>query len=153
MRKQKEQELVDGYCKFLEQDESIKILNKNCKSKNHADIEYTKDNCLYRIEAKTHLTGDIYNAIHKVFGELLKMTGYKNPEKQEVKYQLLFDGRKNEKGKDAFDYFSDAYSKIPKDKFLSFGKLIPVDKIIIFNCEQAVNKDNPKESTWNEIVE
>lgn len=152
MRKQKEQELVDGYCKFLEQDKSIKILSKNCKSKNHADIEYTKDNCLYRIEAKTHLTEDIYNAIHKVFGELLKMTGYENPENQEIKYQLLFDGRINE-GKTAKDFFVEGIKKIPKDRLLKFGKLIPVDKIIVFNCEQVVNKDNPKESTWNEIVE
>lgn len=146
-RKQLESELVNSFVEYLKS-KNIEVLNSNCRNKNFADIEYKKGNVLYRVEAKTHLSEDKHNAVHKLFGELLKMTGYENPENQEIKYQVLIDGRKNEKtNEDAFEYFSESYSKIPEDKFLSFGKLIPVDKIIVFNPEEKTEK----EYNWSDL--
>lgn len=147
-RKQFEYELVKSFAEYLKEN-NIEVLKFNCRNKNYADIEYKNDNVLYRVEAKTHLSGDRHNAVHKLFGELLKMTSYEIPKNQKVKYQVLLDGRKNEKGNDSFEYFSDVYSKIPKDKFLDFEKLIPVDKVIVFNPEEK----SEKEYNWEDLYQ
>ena len=142
-RKNPEQDLIKSFCNRVGV-----VKYSNCRAKNYADIEYINDEgefCM--VEAKTHLSGDGHNAVHKLFGELLKLTGYQSSKTHEnIKYQLLIDNRPDETGKRGGQFFHELLVKhIPKDKFIAFGKIVPIDKVIEFDMKTI------KEFSWEEF--
>ena len=69
-----EQKLIKTFEK--EKDKEIKLSeNFNCRSNTKADIQYTDMKGIHWfIEAKSFKSPDKYNGVHKIFGELLKMS-------------------------------------------------------------------------------
>lgn len=139
-----EQDLIDIFVNHLQQhaDEEIcisKIINSNCKSKKFADIEFkSKANLHWVIEAKSNDSEDRYNTVHKIFGELLKETGRAN--RSNCQHAILIP-------ETAVHFYSRAFQSIDRDKFLAFGKLIPIDTV--FTCSASgVNK-----ITWESLYD
>lgn len=121
-----EQDLIDEFMTHLEQhvDVTIKIdsiINQNCKSKKFSDIEFKSSTGLHWvIEAKSDDSMDKYNTVHKIFGELLKETGRTN--RSNCCYAILIP-------ESAVNFYSCAFQSIDRDKFLGFGKLIPINTV------------------------
>lgn len=150
-----EQHLVNEYVKYLtNENDNIILINKNCKSKQYADLEYIDNKVLWVIEAKSHKSKDAYNSIHKLFGELLKETGRERISDNKllfktIKYGLLIPG-------DVYDYtnksgimfYKKHFLEIKKDKYIQFGKLIPINDIFIFD----IYKNELVKKTWSEFV-
>jgi len=94
------------------------------------------------------MSKDAHNAVHKIFGELLKETGRNIPSDKTIKYGLLLDGRycpnKEVFGK---DFFMDRFSYINYDKYKSFGAIIPIENIFIFDIE----KNSVENISWNDF--
>lgn len=146
-----EQDLLDAYWKLIGENENYKLINKKCNAKKFSDLEYIDigENILWRIEAKSHMSKDAYNAVHKIFGELLKDTGRPSDEGRTVKHGVLLDGRNSENvRKGGEDFFREYFQYIAREKYQKFGSLIPVEKIIIYN-----NLTNECRSfTWNQFI-
>lgn len=121
-----EQDLINEFIIHLAEhsDESVKIgtiINRNCKSKIFADIEYkSQTNQHWVIEAKSDDSKDRYNTVHKIFGELLKETG--RPNRSNCRHAILIP-------ESAVNFYSRAFQSIDREKFLGFGKLIPIDSV------------------------
>lgn len=145
-----EQQLVDSYWDNIKTN-YLTLINKNCKAKKYADLEYLDKNTsiYWRIEAKSHMSKDAYNAVHKIFGELLKETGRDTSSKKITKYGLLIDGRycptKKIFGK---DFFMKCFSCINYDKYKSFGTIIPIENIFVFN----ITNDSVENISWNNFI-
>lgn len=124
-----EQELIDYFVAVLQihSDNEIRIAmlqNKNCKSKSFADIEFKSVAGIHWvIEAKRHNSSDRHNAVHKIFGELLKETGRIN--RVGCKHAVLLP-------EDGIMFYSRAFQSIDRGKFLEFGELIPVHTVFYF---------------------
>lgn len=98
------------------------IVNQSCKSKKFADIEYTSlANIHWVIEAKSYVSKDRHNAIHKLFGELLKETG-RNRSGINLQYGVLLPA-------EGLEFFGKGFAAVPRKKFVAFGALIPISKI------------------------
>ncbi|MCH4810433.1 hypothetical protein [Vreelandella neptunia] len=123
-----EQDLIDQFLRHLEThaDEDLrvaKIINKNCRSKTYADVEFESASKLHWvIEAKSDDSKDRHNTVHKIFGELLKETGRTN--RDSCRHAILIPSN-------AVKYYSGAFQSILREKFLGFGKLIPIDTVFI----------------------
>ena len=136
MNKRTEKQFIENYKEKILTPENVRIKNANCSSKCMADVQYEKDGVLWLVEAKTSVSSDRNNAVHKIFGELLKLTGFESPSKT-VKYGLLL----NEK-----EFFNNQFKSIAAEKLLAFGKLIPVDAVFIFDGEKC------EQLTWEEFI-
>jgi hypothetical protein len=121
-----EQDLIDQFVAHLEQhaDETLKIdtiINSSCKSKKFADVEFkSATNLHWVIEAKSDDSKDKHNTVHKIFGELLKETGRTN--RSDCYHAILIP-------ESAVKFYSRAFQAIDREKFLGFGKLIPIDTV------------------------
>ena len=139
-----EQTLINEFVAHLNmhKDERLKIdrpINLNCKSKKCADIEYiSKKKIHWVIEAKSHESKDKHNSVHKIFGELLKETGRTN--RDNCKFAILIP-------ESAVAFYSRAFQSINRSKFVSFGKLIPIDTIFTSNA------DGVRELSWQELYD
>ena len=126
-----EQDLIKEFVTHLEQhaDDTVKIdyvINTSCKSKNYADIEFkSKTNQHWVIEAKSDDSKDKHNTVHKIFGELLKETGRTN--RSNCRHAILIP-------ESAVIFYSRAFQSIDRQKFLGFGKLIPIDTVFTSNA-------------------
>jgi hypothetical protein len=123
-----EQDLINDFVQHLRthQDPEIRIellLNSNCKSKRLADVEFKSAKGLHWvIEAKSDDSKDKHNTVHKIFGELLKETGRTN--RADCRHAVLIP-------ESAVDFYSRAFQSIAREKFLGFGRLIPVDTVFL----------------------
>lgn len=148
-----EQKLLTQYWDTIKND-NFSLINCNCRAKIYSDLEYiettTTNKIHWRIEAKSHMSKDAYNAVHKIFGELLKETG-RTPISDEVlvKYGILLDGRHSfitkMRGK---EFFKKYFQCIEFEKYKKFGLLIPVEKIIIYTQGSPIITYG-----WNEFME
>ncbi|OZA33332.1 MAG: hypothetical protein B7X82_09260 [Hydrogenophilales bacterium 17-64-65] len=135
-----EQDLIDEFVTHLEQhaDDSVKIgsiINANCKSKKFADIEFrSKTNLHWVIEAKSDDSKDKHNTVHKILGELLKETGRVN--RSNCRHVILIP-------ESAVAFYSRAFQSIDRDKFLGFGKLIPIDTVFTSNTNGVRQLNRP----------
>ncbi|MFC3115554.1 hypothetical protein [Cellvibrio fontiphilus] len=121
-----EKDLIDEFVAHLERhaDESVKIdsiININCKAKKFADIEFiSKTSLHWVIEVKSNDSKDRHNTVHKIFGELLKETGRAN--RSNCRHAILIP-------ESAVAFYSRAFQSINRDKYLGFGRLIPIDTV------------------------
>lgn len=106
-----------------------------CK-KNNPDLRFLWNNEEWFVEAKISSNDDRCNAVHKLFGELLKMTGIKtkNPHK---KIGLLIDNK---------NFFASHFKYIDERIFEKFGEIVPVEKIFVFE-NGGIDVFN-----WNDIL-
>lgn len=131
-----EKQFVEEFKERILNVSNVKIENVNCSAKKMADIQYEKDGIFWLIEAKTSKSPDKYNAVHKLFGELLKLTSFSKGNNS-IKYGLLL----NEK-----EYFRNQIKKIPSEKLIAFGDIIPVSAVFIFDGEKC------NQLTWAEFI-
>lgn len=126
-----EQDLIDSFFDIINLPNSgiiiKKELNRACRwaNKKYADIEFTTTTEHWVIEAKSNHSSDAPNTIHKIFGELLKETGKDDRVVEkglEIKYGILIP---------SFKYYNRGFNRINRDKFIEYGKLIPVTKIFV----------------------
>ena len=121
-----EQDLINEFVAHLRQheDDALKIgavINTNCKSRKFADVEFKSATSLHWvIEAKSDDSKDRHNTVHKIFGELLKETGRTN--RSDCRHAILIP-------ESAVQFYSRAFQSIDREKFLGFGRLIPVDTV------------------------
>ena len=121
-----EQDLINEFVAHLEKhlNENVKIqsiINTNCKSRKFADVEFkSATNLHWVIEAKSNESKDRHNTVHKIFGELLKETGRTN--RSDCRHAILIP-------ESAVNFYSWAFQSIDREKFLGFGKLIPIDTV------------------------
>ncbi|RTK99796.1 MAG: hypothetical protein EKK57_08710 [Proteobacteria bacterium] len=133
-----ESELVDNFKTILKQMNVVEEVHLNCKSKTSADIEFNDFlGDYFVIEAKVSTTKDKHNNIHKIFGELLKETGRPRTNIPNIRYAILIDND---------EFFSNGFNKICKEKYLGFGKLIPIKDIFILKEEKLLH------CKWNEFL-
>lgn len=124
-----EQDLIDEFVHRLRNhsDPAIRIeslLNSNCKSKKLADVEFVSAQKLHWvIEAKSDDSKDKHNTVHKIFGELLKETGRTN--RSDCRHAVLIP-------EGAVPFYSRAFQSIAREKFVAFGRLVPIDTV--FTC-------------------
>jgi len=139
-----EQDLIDQFVSHLQQhaDESVRIdsiINSNCKSKKFSDIEFrSKAKLHWVIEAKSDDSKDKHNTVHKIFGELLKETGRTN--RSDCRHAILIPDS-------AVVFYSRAFQSIDRQKFLGFGKLIPIDTVFT----SSVN--GVRQLTWQSLYD
>lgn len=125
-----EQDLIDQFLRHLDAhvDEDLrvaKIINKNCRSKTYADVEFESATKLHWvIEAKSDDSKDRHNTVHKIFGELLKETGRSS--RDNCRNAILIPSN-------AVQFYSRAFQSIHREKFLAFGELIPIDTVFTSN--------------------
>lgn len=126
-----EQNLINEFVAHLEQhpDDAVKIgsvINTNCKSKKFSDVEFkSKTNLHWVIETKSNDSKDRHNTVHKIFGELLKETG--RTHRSNCRHAILIP-------ESAVKFYSRAFQSIDREKFLGFGKLIPIDTVFTSNA-------------------
>jgi RNA recognition motif-containing protein len=131
-----EQNLINQFMEHLKNYESdelkvSKVINKNCKSKTYADIEFiSASNLHWAIEAKSNDSKDRHNTVHKIFGELLKETGRDN--RNNCRYAILIP-------RGSIQFYSQAFRSINRNKFIGFGHLIPVDYVFTSD-EKGINQ-------------
>lgn len=131
-----EQDLIDQFMNHLQNHESddlrvSEVINQNCKAKKFADVEFMSVSKLHWvIEAKSDDSNDRYNTVHKIFGELLKETG--RDDRANCRHAILIPDN-------SIQFYSRAFQSINRDKFIGFGRLIPVD--CVFTCNtQGINQ-------------
>lgn len=139
-----EQDLIDQLMNHLKNHVSddlrvSKEINQNCKAKKYADVEFmSASNLHWVIEAKSDDSKDRHNTVHKIFGELLKETGRDN--RNNCRHAILIPGG-------SVQFHSRAFQSIHRDKFIGFGRLIPVD--CVFTChEQGITQ-----MTWEGLYD
>lgn len=121
-----EQNLINAFIAALYQHVDPKLCianlhNARCKSRTFADIEFeSKSGVHWVIEAKSDDSGDKHNTVHKIFGEILKETGRSN--RKNCKHAILIPEK-------ATLFYSRAFQSIAREKFVGFGKLIPIDTV------------------------
>lgn len=126
-----EQDLINEFVAHLKQHTDVTVsigtlINTKCKSKKFADIEFkSKTDLHWVIEAKSDDSGDKHNTVHKIFGELLKETGRTN--RSNCCHAILIP-------ESAVKFYSRAFQSIDREKFLGFGKLIPIDTVFTSNA-------------------
>lgn len=139
-----EQDLIDEFIGHLKQhvDDTVRIaslINTNCRSKKFADIEFKSNtNLHWVIESKSDDSQDKHNTVHKIFGELLKETGRTN--RSNCLYAILIP-------ESSVKFYSRAFQSIDREKFLAFGKLIPIDKVFTSNASKV------GQLTWEELYD
>lgn len=121
-----EQDLIDQFVGHLEkqQDDQIcigTVINKNCKSRKFADVEFeSRAKLHWAIEAKSDDSKDKHNTVHKIFGELLKETG--RTDRSNCHHAILIS-------ESSVEFYSRAFQTIDRKKFIGFGDLIPIKTV------------------------
>ncbi|MDB4195605.1 hypothetical protein N9651_01305 [Flavobacteriales bacterium] len=142
LRNTPEQDLIDSFVSQLKKGEiyqSFELLHCNCNSKNYADIEFETLKEHWVIEAKSNKSGDAHNSAHKIFGELLKETGRNRDNvAKKIKYGILIPD---------FKFYQNKFRKINPDKYIGFGKLIPIDTVFVL-ADEKINR-----YSWKEFIE
>ncbi len=139
-----EQDLIDEFVGHLKShaDESLciaKVINRNCRSKKFADVEFeSKKKLHWVIEAKSDDSKDKHNTVHKIFGELLKETGRTN--RSNCRHAILIP-------ESAVGFYSRAFQSIDRQKFLGFGTLIPIDAVF------TSSPDGVRQLTWQSLYD
>ena len=139
-----EQNLIDAFCEALQESSNHEICidtihNNNCKSQTRADIEYmSKSGITWIIEAKSNDSSDAHNTVHKIFGELLKETG--RTSQANFKHAVLIP-------ENGINFYSRLFQSINRDKFIGFGKLIPIDTVFTFGNSGIA------QMTWEELYD
>lgn len=129
-RRTPEQDLIDQFVGHLNVhvDNDLKIctlFNSDCKSKTLADVEFKSvSNIHWVIEAKSNDSTDRHNTVHKIFGELLKETGRTG--RPDFRHAILIP-------LESVNFYSRAFQSIKREKYLAFGKLIPIDTVFMSN--------------------
>lgn len=133
-----EQKLIKTFEK--EKNEEIKVsVNFNCRSNTKADIQYTDMNGInWFIEAKSFKSPDKYNGVHKIFGELLKMSEFaekseKSEKSENVHLGILVDDE---------DFLKKHLDMCNKEKLLGFGKIFKNGITVFIFSEKKANKKN-----------
>jgi hypothetical protein len=122
-----EQELIESFLALASKSpvpdlKVEELINGNCKSRTFADVEYRSTSGLHWIiEAKSHDSLDKYNAVHKIFGELLKETGRARTYEKPRFAVLLPD--------DGLTFFGKGFLCVDRERFLAFGKLVRVSTV------------------------
>lgn len=130
-----EQDLIDLFVDALRLSTDLEICldtlyNKNCKSKTYADIEYkSRSGVHWVIEAKSNVSSDAHNTVHKIFGELLKETG--RTSRNCFKHAVLIPENSKK-------FYSRLFQSINREKFIGFGKLIPIDTVFTFGSSGII---------------
>lgn len=138
-KRRPEQDLIAEFIAHLRNDPDQRLCidhlhNSDCRSRTYADVEFeSKSGLHWVVEAKSNDSGDKYNTVHKIFGELLKETGRAN--RADCRYAILIP-------EGAVNFYSRAFQNIAKEKFLEFGKLMPM--AAVFTSGQA----GVKQLTW-----
>lgn len=139
-----EQDLINQFMEHLEIHESddlrvSKEINKNCKSRTYADIEFISASKLHWvIEAKSNDSKDCYNTVHKIFGELLKESGRDNRDNYVTPYSYQAT---------LIQFYSQAFRSIHRSKFNGFGCLIPID------CIFTSDKEGISQIPWEQFYD
>ena len=132
-----EQELIETFEK--EKNKEIKVSeNFNCRSKKKADIQYTDMNGInWFIEAKSFQSPDKHNGVHKIFGELLKMSKFAE-ESENAHLGILVDD----------EYFLKTHLDMcNKENLLKFGKIFKNGITVFIFSEKKLT-----EKTWTELI-
>jgi len=124
-----EQNLIDAFVSSLQAHDNLdlkidRLINCRCKAKKWADIEYiSASGSHWVIEAKSNDSSDAHNTVHKIFGELLKETGRESRENSKISVLIPESG---------VSFYSRLFQSINREKFLRFGKLVPVQCVFTF---------------------
>lgn len=132
-----EQKLIKTFEK--EKNKEIKVSeNFNCRSNKKADIQYTDMNGInWFIEVKSFKSPDKYNGVHKIFGELLKMSKF--AEKSENAHLgILVDDE---------DFLKKHLEMCNKEKLLGFGQIFKNGITVFISSEKKLT-----EKTWTELI-
>lgn len=127
-RRTPEQDLIDQFLGHLKLhiDNDLKIctlFNSDCKSRTLADVEFKSvSNIHWVIEAKSDDSTDRHNTVHKIFGELLKETGRTG--RVDFRHAILIP-------LESVNFYSRAFQSIKREKYIGFGKLIPIDTVFM----------------------
>lgn len=134
LTKSYEQELVSSYAKFQKSQGAI-IFSENCRSKNTFDLKYELKGVTWCFEAKSHMSRDAYNGVHKLFGELLKdASRIKIENGKKMKLGLLLDARYSNSVKlPGFEFYTSKIAAIACDVLSEYGKIIKLEKVVFFN--------------------
>ena len=150
-RNKYENDLVISYAEYLESDGAI-ILCKDCRSKKNFDFQYVLNGETWCFEAKSHMSGDAYNGVHKLFGELLKDATriLKNGNKT-WRLGILLDGRhSDEVNSNGFEFYSRRFSELNKDLLVRFGKIVKVEKVVFYDLDL---QEPPQEFAWSDYID
>ncbi len=112
--------------------------NFNCCSNKKADIQYTDMNGInWFIEAKSFKSPDKYNGVHKIFGELLKMSKFaENSENAHL--GILVDDE---------DFLKKHLKMCNTEKLLGFGQIFENGITVFISSEKKLT-----EKTWTELI-
>lgn len=144
-----EQALVKSYARF-KKSIGADILNANCNSKKSFDLQYMLDGKTWCFEAKSHMSGDAYNGVHKLFGELLKdASRILKCKNKRMKLGLLLDARHSDRVKSkGLDFYSMKFSEIDLDLLMNFGKIVRLERVVFFNPKTK----NSQEFSWKNFL-
>lgn len=135
-----EQKLIKTFEK--EKNKEIKVsVNFNCRSNTKADIQYTDMNGInWFIEAKSFKSPDKYNGVHKIFGELLKMSEFaeKSEKSENVHLGILVDDE---------DFLKKHLEMCNTEKLLRFGQIFKNGITVFISSEKKLT-----EKTWAELI-
>ncbi len=141
---QYEQPLINEFVSALQraQDPRLSISevhNQICHCREYADVEFTATSgARWAIEAKYGAPANISNEVHKLFGDLLRETGREN--RQNCKIGLLLHQRTER-------FFRCGVSRINRQKFIAFGRLIPVRSVFVLSPLRVICK------TWEQFYD
>lgn len=132
-----EQELIETFEK--EKNKEIKVSeNFNCRSNTKADIQYTDMKGInWFIEAKSFKSPDKYNGVHKIFGELLKMSKFAK-KKENAHLGILVDDE---------DFLKKHLDMCNKENLLKFEQIFKNGiTVFIFSEEKLTEK------SWTKLI-
>ena len=132
-----EQKLIKTFEK--EKNKEIKVSeNFNCRSNKKADIQYTDMNGInWFIEAKSFKSPDKYNGVHKIFGELLKMSKFEE-KSENAHFGILVDDE---------DFLKKHLKMCNTEKLLRFGQIFKNGITVFISSEKKLT-----EKTWTELI-
>jgi hypothetical protein len=149
--------LIGCFQRVISTDERFGIkemINIGADSPRYSDVEYitTKGEYLV-IEAKSHESKDAYNTRHKIFGQLLKEHGKKNPYRDRhtnlLTLGILIPKDETSSGKSntrqsGYEFYRNGYVDIPHDLFRGFGELTKTR--YVFAC--ALKNETVEVYSW-----
>ena len=154
MPKYHEQTLIRNFERLIRDDNIYGVnenechKNFNCKAKKYADVEYiTKTGIRLVIEAKTHLSPDRHNSLHKIFGELLKEANRDRDKQVECQYGLLVPLTTSNRISGEEFYRNKLVEHVGMKNLKEFSRIIPMTWV--FACD---NK-RLKMYTWGDFFE
>ena len=134
-----EQELIDSFKELKSKDIKADSHNNfNCRSNTKADVQYTDlKGTDWFIEAKSFKSPDKYNGVHKIFGELLKMSEFAK-KSENAHLGILVDDE---------DFLKKHLDMCNKEKLLGFGQIFKNGITVFISSEKKLT-----EETWTELI-